>query len=603
MNKTFKDLIQELSQFKLPIALTVFLFITIFFSIFVRSQDLGYSNFQGDEINPMDFMYEMSERNISLFSYLMEQKRGPVQYLINYANVGLFGYHNEWQIRFPFLVFGVLAIFVFYKLLSLILSKRVALLATTLLSMNGLFIAFARITQYQAVMCFLVPLGIILFVNAMKDYSLKKFFFAGLVMFLALLAHYDTFSVLPFFIVAFIGDLYRNLNGFSFNKNKTTYLKFIKRCSVFFFTMLVPAMVYYGIFYMSKTDTDPTEGYLLGRLFGGGLMPRTEITTKLVSMYVPKVHLLFLFISELLGLLAVGLNFDDINIKKKKIDKKYVAIGYRLLVLAFGFGNFLSFTTFKPRTATLLVIASSLLLVFVLFISKKINVYYGSLVAWALGSYCFYLFIMRDPRTHVYVAILPALILAGVGLSYLFNLIRNKYGQYLLSLILIVSFIWASIVNWVIFVDKNPEYPWFDKYVFGWNVYHIEKVRQEKIDGVFGFNQYRAWEYIRELYDNGCLVGTFNSNEKDSITYFYMRMHQDPPGFNDLALGRSINMVVIDGPHSWYYRYIKDQSYSGYNKLFEMKSGDKTVMRIFGEAETYPDGKFLCKDVPEFKGR
>ena len=104
------------SQFTLPVWAVVAFLLLIGFSIFVRAQDLGYSIFQGDEVNTIDFLYEMKPGLNGTVEYLMAQKRGPVQYVLNIINVNLFGYMNEEQIRFPYLVFSVIALFSLYKL-------------------------------------------------------------------------------------------------------------------------------------------------------------------------------------------------------------------------------------------------------------------------------------------------------------------------------------------------------------------------------------------------------------------------------------------------------------------------------------------------------
>src|SRR3989344_58050 len=87
----------------------------IAYSIFIRIQGLGYSNFQGDEVNTVDFIYEMKPETNGLWNYLIAQKRGPVQYMINIANYSIFGYINEYQIRLPYLLFGILAIYTLYR--------------------------------------------------------------------------------------------------------------------------------------------------------------------------------------------------------------------------------------------------------------------------------------------------------------------------------------------------------------------------------------------------------------------------------------------------------------------------------------------------------
>jgi len=148
------------------------------------------------------------------------------------------------------------------------------------------------------------------------------------------------------------------------------------------------------------------------------------------------------------------------------------------------------------------------------------------------------------------------------------------------------------------FVDKSPEYPWWDKDFLGSPVYRIKRVRHEKIEGVFGFNNYRAWEQIADLYERGCLVGSYNSNEKDAITYFYLRQHQKQGGLWELQTTEVDNLVVVPGPHSWVYtglNGIEDKSFVLLKKIYSKENPNDPISYIYGSIFKYLDGKLLCE--------
>ena len=145
----------------------------------------------------------------------------------------------------------------------------------------------------------------------------------------------------------------------------------------------------------------------------------------------------------------------------------------------------------------------------------------------------------------------------------------------------------------MIFVNKSPEYPWWDKDFLGWPIYRIERVRHKKIEGVFGFNNYRGWEQIADLYNRGCLVGSFNSNEKNSITYFYMRTDQKQGNKWDLYLDAD-NLIVVEGPHSWDYFGVNNIPIS-YSLIYTIKSNGVIVNRVYGRTALYPKHKTLCE--------
>ena len=188
---------------KLPLWFVYSVAGVILYSIFVRIQGLGYSNFQGDEVNTVDMLYQMKN---GVLDYLFSQKRGPIQYLLNMGNFSLFGYHNEFWVRLPYLVTGILAIFTVHNLAKRIFNKEIAFMAAAFMAINGLFIAFARITQYQSLMYFVIPIAVLVFIKALSQDRLinKYLIISGLLVSFSLLIHYDTASVMPFFIVGFV---------------------------------------------------------------------------------------------------------------------------------------------------------------------------------------------------------------------------------------------------------------------------------------------------------------------------------------------------------------------------------------------------------------
>lgn len=576
---------KETKNFKLSAPIVVIISSIIIFSIFVRAQGLSYSGFQGDEVNPMTFLYGMKDGPLA---YLIEQKRAPMQYIINLINVSIFGYHNEGQIRFPFLIFGILALYTIYKLSQKIFDKNVAIFATLFMAVNGLFIAFSRITQYQSFMYFLIPVAVLFFIKAHEANSQKLYFYSGILMSVALLAHFDTVSVMPFFIAIFLSDLKM------FKKNFPAVLK---SGLTFFIAFLIPAAIYYIPYFMHPSFSDGTSGYLEGRLLGGGFMPRTQITLKLLKMYIPKFHLYTLFVLGSLALVFKSKDLDVIKFLKFKFSKGLVQKAYLLLVFAFVFASGFSMYPVKPRLSTLMVLGTSICISGILIISKKIDYKFAALATWFLGTYAFYFYVMKDPRTHVYVSILPLFILASYGFWKLVNVLKSNSLRYLSIFILLLSVLYVSGVNWMMFVDKSPEYPWWDKDFLGTAIYRIKRVRYEKIEGVFGFNQYRGWDVVSDLYKNGCLVGSYNSNEKDAITYFYLREHQAQGGLWELQTTDVENLVVVPGPHSWVYTGLNgiDGNFILLKTIYSPYYKEEPISYIYGLKTKYPEGKLLCE--------
>lgn len=563
----------------------IFLLIIVF-SVYVRAEGIGYSGFQGDEVATIDFLYQASN---GIWQYLLDQKKGPIQFVINIINASIFGYHNEFQIRLPYLFFGVGAIYSFYLLSKRIFDKNIALLTALLMSINGLFIAFARITQYQSLMYFVIPFGMVLFIDAYKSNSNKKYMWSGFVMSFCLLTHYDTLSTIPFFVGILLSSFIKRSSG---RLSKKLIISHLKSAFIFFSTFLLPPLLFYIPFYLGNAFKDTTSTYLDNRLFGGGFMPRTEIVLKIITLYIPEFHIYFLFISAVLFLALLSVKMDDINLKFIVLKKQVVTNIYISLCLLLLFSSLFSLYPIKPRSATILVLISSIAICGLILLSKKVRSLQAGLICWFLGTYAFYFYIMKDPRTHVYVSFIPLFFLSSAGIINFLRIIKLDFLKHIILISFTGMVLFICCVNYLIYVDKNPEYPWTDKSLLGYEIYKLKKQRYEKIDGVFGFNNYRGWEKLADYYKRGCLIGDFKSNEKDSITYFYTRRHQVPIE-GDFAVSDNLtNLVIVNGPHSW--NYVSPQFFEGFVLLTTIKSFDYDVTYIYGRESAYPDKKMLC---------
>ena len=96
------------------------------------------------------------------------------------------------------------------------------------------------------------------------------------------------------------------------------------------------------------------------------------------------------------------------------------------------------------------------------------------------------------------------------------------------------------------------------------------------------------------MFDQGCLGGTYNSNEKNSITKFYLGFDQTNPEVPDLVTNAD-TLVVVEGPHSWYYRGLKKGDIpESYSLIKTFYNGDYPVTYIWGKLDLYPNGNLLC---------
>lgn len=168
-------------------------------SIVLRFVQLGYSDLQGDEILTLCRASEHKSL-IHFLSYLLAQRKGPVQYVITCA-FSLFdpGFSSELALRLPFAVANFVALACFFLLAQRLFTLHVAVYATFLLAVNGIFIAFARIVQYQSFVILGGLAGILCLTLALKQdrWRVVGLYIGFSAAAMSLLAHFDAAFFMP----------------------------------------------------------------------------------------------------------------------------------------------------------------------------------------------------------------------------------------------------------------------------------------------------------------------------------------------------------------------------------------------------------------------
>src|SRR3989344_3237638 len=249
-------------------------------SVFLRLSNLSYSEFQGDEIRALYV------KGAPLTEFLLSQKKGPIQFLVTFA-VSLFSErYDEFITRSPFFLAGVLSVFIFYFFIRQMYGKKVALLSSLFLSVNGFFVAFSRIVQYQSFTFLFYLLSLFFFEKLRRSKKLLHLILSFIFLGLGLLAHYDGAFVL--LIVAYF--LYQWLKG-GFLSKKLYFLFF----GFLIFTILVS--LFYVPFLTSSSFSN-TKSYLFERLEGGvDKVSDTSVTFKLYNPLFTYYFLILFFVA------------------------------------------------------------------------------------------------------------------------------------------------------------------------------------------------------------------------------------------------------------------------------------------------------------------
>jgi 4-amino-4-deoxy-L-arabinose transferase-like glycosyltransferase len=169
----------------------------IFVTVWLRIANLGYSDYQGDEIKSL-WRPEPGQTGID---FLFMQKKGPTEFLVTYI-FKFFDptFSNEFLQRLPFALAGILSIYFFYRLISMHYGKKIALYAALLFSINGIFVGLYRIIQYQPFVILFSFLALYFFTLALQEerWKISGIYWGVFFWTAALLSHYDGVFIAPF---------------------------------------------------------------------------------------------------------------------------------------------------------------------------------------------------------------------------------------------------------------------------------------------------------------------------------------------------------------------------------------------------------------------
>jgi len=234
------------------------LFIILILSFSLRFWNLGYSNFYGDETKTFYL-----DKTTPAAKFLLNQRKGPVQFLVGWAVEKLSGGYDELLTRAPFALAGTFSVLILFLIVQKIAGNKAALIATGLYGFNGFFIAFSRTVQYQS---FMLLFGFLAIYFAMlyqeSENTTRKHYAILSAVFLALsyLSHYDAIFfdiVIAFILIKKILDHKNDLMGIGKEIALYYVVPFVITAGLFY----IPYVIY-GYYYSN------TFNYVNRRLTG-----------------------------------------------------------------------------------------------------------------------------------------------------------------------------------------------------------------------------------------------------------------------------------------------------------------------------------------------
>jgi hypothetical protein len=472
------------------------LLIAALIAVGLRTVNLNYSEFQGDEAKVMVRAAQALEGEEAI---VFQHKKGPAQLALVMSGWRLTGIANEWMARLPFAwanILGVITVFLCGRRLG---HPHAGGIAACLMAIEGYHVGFGRIVQYQSLVFVLGGLGLLclLAYHATGHGSLvtvSAAFFAG-----GSLAHYDVILVLPAGLLLVGTRMWHDRrHGW--------------RTLVPILTAAMVGLVLMGLFYvpfLRSPYVEYTSSYVSGRVGGhtyNNLLSSFELSTVYDSVYY-------------LGIILLALTVQILTVWTRWGRAGLVSSSVLVLITTVAF----------VRPELLVFADQSLAWIFPTALSI------GALLSpaqpmgiravwlWLGVSAVFYLFFVATPLTHVYTVFPAWTLLAGLGLASIGRWLgsRSKGALWVTSAIGVAFYVLCSSYAVMLFIDHTPEYrrtfPQFKSPVF-WTPYD-----QMPTAGLFGFPYRAGWKVVGHLMDEGQLSGSYASNEKWKVTNYYTR--------------------------------------------------------------------------------
>ncbi len=472
------------------------LFSLFLLGIFFRVYNIWYSEFQGDEIESISF----TSFKGNFWQFLMSRSKGPGQYLVNFC-VQLFANDSlrlELYTRLPYLLAGVLVLLILYKCIRRHYGFWMGFIVLSFACLSGLLIAFSKIAQYQSFILLFSILSIYLVINYYDKGNSWHLMLSGLLSGVSLLFHYDSLSfIIPIIIFLVLS-------------------RKIQKLKIYLIPLLLIPAIYYTFFTLSPNFKE-TASYIWSKRINSSSSDANLQLMDILNVYHSREALLVI----ILGLFAFVYLFI----------KKYDRVVGGLFILSIAI---LFLKALIPDFRNVLYVAS--LIAWTAFLISYLFKVYNSkdhrssiFEFWFLFSFYSYIVVIKFPLTHIYTFFLPMFVVVSLSLTEFF-----KQKPVFLQLFIALFIVSSTSFNYSAFIDVKEEYPWQKKeYVFGTMFSDI--ANKEQVKGVFGFPYQRGWRNIssnlNEEFASNQQV-SFNSNEKLSITQYYVDMKGNKYTFN-----------------------------------------------------------------------
>ena len=444
----------------------VLLLIILLFSAWVRIQNVGYSDYQGDEIKA----FFNPKEDGDYLQFLLDQRKGPNQFIVTGLIKDITNeYQNYFLTRLPFALAGFISVIVFYFVVKNYFGVNIAIWSSVFFATNGFLIAFSRIVQYQAFVILFGLLGILLYQMYQNSKRYGFLYLSGVSFAISILFHYDgVFFTIPVLITG-LWALFKDFKIKDKPKDKKDLIQHL-------ISFLISASIllsFYIPFVLNLSEQ--TISYWEGRI-SGNVSSKISSSYYLFTVYQPIYVVHFYILVTFMGFFAIC--FPYLN--------QWLKLGLKL--------DF----------------------------SEKINLNLLAVLIWGILPLIMLEVFVSVPGTHIYTYLIPGMVLMAYGLNYFLEFVRHNLNNIFSKIYIfggILLFLFLALQAHTIFIDnQSGEYPWEDKkfLIFTMNrptpTFHLS---------MFGFPYNRNWQGIAEFMKDK--PNYYSTNEREPITRYYVK--------------------------------------------------------------------------------
>jgi len=468
-----------------------------------RLLNLGYSEFQGDEAKVLIKAAAVIQ---GIEGALFLHKKGPAEILITALPYAVAGRMSEAPARLPFALAnmgGVLALWMVGRRYG---GRGTGRWAAVLIALNGYFVAFARIVQYQSLVCFLSCL-VMLCLHRLWSAERPRPLLVLMALFVAtgLLAHYDmAFVLLPAGYVLWRRWLAR----------PSERRRLLGEVAMATPLALAPLGLFY-VPYARHPHFTMTADYITHRV--GGYPPYANFRHLFWNSTIyNSIYYVALMAALLIGVVLWRLSRVG---GEARWPGRALAVSFGVAALSLAIRPAWWSPGPSSRNWSVVLFGGALA---ALLGSRANEARWKAVLLWFAAPFFLYTFLVRDPRTHLYAMFPPWALLSGQGLAQVLRKLRGRAARGLARGALAGVLLLSSLYLYWMFVQHMVEvrrtYPRYRLPIY-WTPYGD---RFPKV-GLFGFPYRVGWKVIGALYADGTLSGDYGSNEEPEITRWYTR--------------------------------------------------------------------------------